>query len=115
MDKRRLLLPLGIAALIALIVWKVVLPFVTIEERDDLPSRPDQLSFACDFPGIAYVTGAACEGSAPHPIALPIDDSNKLKDLPLAWRPNSARKVQLIACADRKWGGRASTKIASTA
>ena len=96
------------AAIIALVVWK----FVTVQHKADLPDDTELLFDACLFPGVAYVTAAAYEGPAPHPIKLPerpylgsgLDsglDLRKLKDLPSAWRPDSAAKVQLIACARR--------------
>jgi hypothetical protein len=102
----RLLVPIGVAAIGLLLVWKVVLPYVTVRQEANLPTDPYDLVFACSFPGIAYVTAAAYEGPAPHPVKLPYStDPSQLKDLPSAWRPDRVAQVQLIACADRLQGG----------
>jgi hypothetical protein len=98
----RLLVPIGVAAIGLVVAWKVVLPYVTVRQEANLPTDPYTLVFACSFPGIAYVTAAAYEGPAPHPVKLPYStDPSQLKDLPSAWRPDRAAQVQLIACADR--------------
>jgi hypothetical protein len=102
----RLLVPIGVVAIGLVVVWKVVLPYVTVRQEAHLPTDPYDLGFACSFPGIAYVTAAAYEGPAPHPVKLPYPIApSQLKDLPSAWRPDSVKEVQLIACADRLQGG----------
>ena len=100
---KRLLVLAGIVAIASPFAWMLISPYFIVREEANLPSDPSSFQSACTSPGIAYLTAAAYEGPAPHPIILPLQD-NELKDLPSVWRPDSVAKVQLIACSERVGG-----------
>jgi len=97
---KRLLVVAGIVAIASPFAWMLISPYFIVREEANLPAKPSSFLNACSSPGIAYLTAAAYEGPAPHPIVLPIGDE-KLKALPSAWRPDSVATVQLVACSEQ--------------